>query len=231
MLPARFELVVTSSPRHHAGQATITPITPTASHWGLITAGAVQSEQQRTLADARATDAAVQACTSMDPSLKSEWADFLAGLTTWCNTPIVNFWTPWMPSNAVVVTGDTGDTMVAWEAQLANWQNTLATACASATASAAAAAAAAGQPPPPSVTFPPTFAQLTPTTPPGPPAPPSWLCSTLGMGCEASWADTLKWLAILGVAGLAAWYVGPLVVTMVGAAAGAVRKHAGEESR
>ena len=226
MLPARFELIVPLAPRHHAGQSSITPIAPTSSHWGMITAGAVQAEQQRTLASAQATDVAVQACASMSQTLKQEWADFFAGLTVWCSTPIVNFWTPWMASNAVVVTGDTGDTMVAWEAQLANWQNTLAAACAASTASAAAAATAAGQPPPEDVIFPPGLAQLTPSTPVGPPATPSWLCQTLGMGCETTWADTLKWVAILGVAGLVAWYAGPLVVTMVGAAAGAVRKRA-----
>lgn len=228
MLPARFELIVPSSPRHHVGQ-TITPITPTSSHWGLITAGAVQAEQQRTLASAQSTDVAVHACTSMDPSLKAGWADFLTGLTTWCSTPIVNFWTPWMASNALVVTGDVGDTMMAWEAQLASWQQQLASACAASTAAAAATTPPGGTPPA-QVTFPPGLTQLvSPGGSSTPPSTPSWLCQTFGMGCETTWADTIKWVAILGVAGLAAWYVGPLVVTMVGAAAGAVRKPVGEE--
>ena len=229
MLPARFELVVPPLRRHHVGQSSITPITPSSGHWGLITAGAVQAEQQRTLVSALATDVAVQACTSMDPSLKTSWANFLVGLTAWCNTPIANFWTPWMDSKAIVVTGDTGETMMAWEGQLASWQQQLATACAASTAAAAATTPPGGTPPA-QVTFPPGITQLVPPGGnPAPPATPSWLCQTLGMGCETTWADTLKWAAILGVAGLVAWYAGPLVVTMVGAAAGAVRKHTGQE--
>lgn len=228
MLPATFLIDVQVPALQRAGA--ITPIQPRPMHWGLITAGNVQAEQARTLASAQATDVAVQACTSMSDTLKTAWADFLAGLTTWCNTPMVNVWTPWMPANAVVVTGDTGQTMMAWEAQLEGWQQALAASCASSTAAAAATAAAAGQPPPPEVTFPPELAQLAPTSPNSPPTTPSWLCTTIGMGCEeTSWADTVKWLAILGVVGLGAWYAGPLIVTMVGAAAGAVRERAGGE--
>ncbi len=190
----------------HAGQAP-PPIQPTPSHWGLITAGDVQAEQQRTLTSAQGTDQWVQACATMDPTTKAEWATFLAGLTTWCTTPMVNIWTPWMASNAVVVTGDTGDTMMAWEAQLANWQAQLATACPQAPGPA-----------------PPGIAQYNPPGPGGA-TPPSWLCTTFGIGCEeSSWASTIKWLAILGVIGVTVWYTGPLIATLVGAASTAVRR-------
>lgn len=99
------------------------------SHFGIITAGDVIAEQQRTLASANATNQAVQGCTTMDAGTKSQWAAFYAAITVWCNTPIINFWTPWAPDNSVVVTGDTGDTMMAYEAQLQAWQQKIAGAC------------------------------------------------------------------------------------------------------
>jgi hypothetical protein len=105
---------------------------PTPSHWGIITAGAVQAEQQRTLASAQATDQAVQACAAMSDGEKANWATFYAGLKTWCTTPIVNFWAPWNPDNAIVVTGDTGSTMMSYEAELAAWQQRIAGKCANA---------------------------------------------------------------------------------------------------
>jgi hypothetical protein len=106
-------------------------------HWGIITAGDVQAEQARTLASAQATNQTVQACTTMDAASKSEWNTFYQDLTNWCNTPIVNVWTPWLPSNAVVVTGDTGDTMMAYEGQLQAWQQKIAGFCKSASPSLA----------------------------------------------------------------------------------------------
>jgi hypothetical protein len=94
----------------------------------IITAGAVQAEQARTLTSAQTTNGGVQACTSLDPATRAGWAAFYAGLVAWCNTPIVNF--PWEgPSNAVVVTANTGDTMLAWETQLTAWQQRLAGKC------------------------------------------------------------------------------------------------------
>jgi hypothetical protein len=105
----------------------VVPATP--SHWGIITAGDVEAEQARTLESAQQTDIAVQTCTTLDPTVKSQWATFLAALTVWCKTPIVNVWTPWMASNAIVVDADTGDTMMSWEAQLQTWQQTLAKTC------------------------------------------------------------------------------------------------------
>ena len=99
------------------------------SHWGVITAGDVQAEQARTLSSAQTTNQSVQACTTMDATTKQEWATFYDSLVKWCNTPIVNLWTPWNPDNAVVVTGDTGDTMMAYEAQLQAWQKRIATIC------------------------------------------------------------------------------------------------------
>ncbi len=101
------------------------------SHFGIITAGDVQAEQTRTLASAQATDQAVQTCATIDPSVKQQWATFLASLTGWCKTPVVNIWTPWMPSNAIVVTGDTGDTMLSYETQLQAWQQKIAGLCVS----------------------------------------------------------------------------------------------------
>lgn len=99
------------------------------SHLGVITAGDVQAEQARTLASAQTTDQAVQMCTTMDAATKAQWATFYTTLVQWCNTPIVNFWTPWNASNAIVVTGDTGDTMMAYEAQLQAWQQKVAGLC------------------------------------------------------------------------------------------------------
>jgi hypothetical protein len=52
----------------------------------------------------------------------------------------------------------------------------------------------------------------------------SWLCRTLGVGCATSAADAIKWAAILGVVGVAAWYLGPLIATVAGVGAGAIRK-------
>ncbi len=215
ILPRRFEIVVASAPpAQHTGRV-----------WGLITAGDVQAEQARTLASAQATDLAVQACTSMDATTKATWGLFFADLTRWCKTPIVNFWTPWMPANAVVVTGDTGDTMMAYEGGLATWQGNLAKTC----PQSPTAIVPAGNPPvaAPPVNFPPSLAPFNPAGN-APPGPPSWLCTTLGVGCDqGSWADAAKWIAILGVVGLTAWYAGPLIVTMVGATAGAIRKRVG----
>jgi hypothetical protein len=99
------------------------------SHWGIITAGDVQAEQARTLASAQTTDQAVQACTTMDAATKSEWATFYGTLTAWCQTPVVNFWTPFLSTGTVVVTGDTGDTMMAYETQLQAWQQKIAGIC------------------------------------------------------------------------------------------------------
>ena len=106
-----------------------TVFVPTSSHYGILTAGSVQAEQARTLTAAQTTDACVQSCSSLDPTTKAQWGIFMAGLTVWCQTPVVNVWTPWMPSNAVVVTADTGDTMMSWEAQLQGWQQRLSASC------------------------------------------------------------------------------------------------------
>jgi hypothetical protein len=78
-----------------------------------------------------------------------------------------------------------------------------------------------------------------PVNPPGPPTPAgpqgSWLCTTFGINCSPStpstddgtdWPTALKWGAILGLALVAAWYVGPLIATLAGVGAGAVRKRA-----
>jgi len=99
------------------------------STWGIITAGDVQAEQARTLASAQGTDQGVQGCAALDAPTRAAWQTFLAALTVWCQTPMVNVWTPWIADNAVVVTGDTGNTMLAWESALTAWQQRLSGPC------------------------------------------------------------------------------------------------------
>ncbi len=88
----------------------------------IVTASDIESEQARTLASANATDLAVQSCTTLDDGTKAQWALFLAELRDFCSRPVCNFWYPWMPSNCLMATASTGDTMVAHEAQLVGWQ-------------------------------------------------------------------------------------------------------------
>jgi len=99
------------------------------SHWGIITAGDVEAEQARTLSSAQTTDQAVQACTTIDVATKQQWATFLAALTKWCKTPVANIWAPWLSGDTIIVTGDTGDTMMAYETQLQAWQQKVAGLC------------------------------------------------------------------------------------------------------
>lgn len=104
------------------------------SHWGIITAGDVMAEQQRTLASAQQLNTDIQNCATLDAGTRAAWQTFYAGLTAWCQTPIVNFWTPFIPDNAIVVTGDTGNTMLAWESQLTAWQQRVSKTCANVSA-------------------------------------------------------------------------------------------------
>jgi hypothetical protein len=100
------------------------------STWGIITAGDVMAEQARTLTSAQQLDADIANCPSLDAGTLAAWKIFYAGITAWCKTPIINIWTPWAPPNSVVVTGDTGDTMLSWETQLTAWQQRVAKTCA-----------------------------------------------------------------------------------------------------
>lgn len=64
----------------------------------------------------------------------------------------------------------------------------------------------------------------------------SWLCTTLGINCgsgsspsdssSVGWPDALKWMAILGIGAMVVWYIGPLIATIAGVGAGAIRKRA-----
>ena len=92
----------------------------------------IVAEQKRTLANAQATDAAVQSCTGLDASTKAQWAAFYTQLTYFCNLPVYNFWWPWMPSEYLLANGNTGNTMLAYEAQLQAWQQRIAHLCPSA---------------------------------------------------------------------------------------------------
>jgi hypothetical protein len=95
----------------------------------IVTASDIEAEQSRVLASANATDAAVQACTTIDAPTKSEWSLFVTGLKDFCSRPVCNFWYPWMPSNCLMATANTGDTMLAWEANLTAWQVRVAKLC------------------------------------------------------------------------------------------------------
>lgn len=77
---------------------------------------------------------------------------------------------------------------------------------------------------------PPPTSPQTPAVPAGQPTG-SWLCRTLGWGCGGSssddgsdWSGTLKWVAIAAVVCVGAWYLGPLIYTVAGVGAGAIRK-------
>ena len=112
----------------------MTDVTPTPSHWGLITAADVEAEQQRTLAQANIDNTAVQACIAsgaVDAVTGQQWTTFFTNLTAFCQKQIYNFpWpTTWGNSNDVIVTGDTGETMMAYEAQLVAWENKLRPKC------------------------------------------------------------------------------------------------------
>ena len=104
---------------------------PTPSHLGIITAGAVAAEQARTLAAAQADNAAIQACTGIDAATKAAWNTFYAALTAWCQKTVYNLPWPWewFDSNGVLVSGDTGETMMSYEAQLIAWERKLAPSC------------------------------------------------------------------------------------------------------
>ena len=65
----------------------MTDVTPTPSHWGLITAADVEAEQQRTLAQANIDNTAVQACIAsgaVDAVTGQQWTTFFTNLTAFC---------------------------------------------------------------------------------------------------------------------------------------------------
>lgn len=88
----------------------------------IITAGDIEQEQQRTLATAIGVDVAVKACTTLDATTLTEWNDFYTGLKTFCTQPVCNFWYPGMPTNCIMATASSGDTMMSWEKELQAWQ-------------------------------------------------------------------------------------------------------------
>lgn len=94
----------------------------------VVFASDVAAEQARTLSNAQATDAAVQSCTALDATTKSEWAAFYGQLTRFCQTPVYNFPRPWV-SNYLLADGNTGNTMLAYESQLQAWQQRISALC------------------------------------------------------------------------------------------------------
>lgn len=88
----------------------------------IVTASDIEAEQARVLASAKEADQAVQACTGLDTGTKSQWDTFYASLTAFCQQPVCNFWYPGMPSNCLMATANTGDTMLAWANELQAWQ-------------------------------------------------------------------------------------------------------------
>ena len=74
----------------------------------------------------------MQSCTTIDATTKQEWTVFYAGLVSFCQQPVCSFWYPWMPSNCLMATANTGDTMLAYEKMLLAWQQRIAAVCANA---------------------------------------------------------------------------------------------------
>jgi hypothetical protein len=221
-LPSRFELVVTPP----SGRAQRIHMTGAVN-----TAGAIQTLLTQVSAAMDATDAAVSGCTSMAPTDITTWQGLYSGWQTFnqslsgclSNVPADQYAPPDVQciSSFGLNWGTAYSQLQSYQQDTVTWQNRVKAAC------------PAFQPAPTPTPSGPT----SPTTPGGGGggAPQqSWLCTSLGLNCQSGdsggssvgWPDAIKWGAILGLGLLVVWYVGPLIATVAGVGAGAIRKRA-----
>jgi len=161
-----------------------------------------------TSAQIRALDAAISACPGISAADRTAWTGYKQGWTTGSGSwaQVKSSTTPRLPFTyltELLAVDKTYNAMLAVSQQVPTWWAKLQTAGCNAT-------------PPPGI---PTSGQC------------GWFDSMLGR-CSAptaspEWASAFKWVAILGIVGLAAWYLGPLV----SAAAGAFAHDTGSRSR
>jgi len=99
----------------------------------IVSASDIDAEKKRTLASAQVTDQAIQSCSTIDATTKTEWTTFYAGLTAFCSAPTCNFyWYPGIPSGCTIATANAGDSMLALENMLSAWQKRIGAICANA---------------------------------------------------------------------------------------------------
>ncbi len=225
-LPRQFELVVVPAPAVAGGMVHMTG--------AMNTAGDIQTLQAQVSAAMGATDAAVGACAGMTATDRTTWQGLYSGWQAWNQTlsgclssvPATQYAPPDVQciSSFGINWGSAYSKLQGYQQDTATWQNRVKAACPS-------------YQPSPTPAPPGPQGPSSPSTPGGggaPPAVPSWLCSTFGIGCggaaspasQTTWADAIKWSAILGLGLVAAWYVGPLIATVAGVGAGAIRKRA-----
>jgi hypothetical protein len=84
------------------------------------TPGEMAAEQAKLLASAQATDTAAKACSAIPAATQTEWATWLAAVTTFCNqTPVLLLATS---SSEALTTGTRADQLQNYEAELKAWQ-------------------------------------------------------------------------------------------------------------
>ena len=221
-LPQHFEIVVAPSGRSSIEMT-----------GAVNTAGAIQTLLTQVSGAMDATDAAVSACASMAATDVTTWQGLYSGWQTFVqslsgclsNVPADQYAPPDVQciSSWGLNWGTAYSQLQSYQADTVTWQNRVKAACPAYKPS-----------PTPSPSGP-----SSPSTPGGGGgggAGPSesWLCTSLGINCSDSgsgapttgWPDAIKWGAILGLGLLVVWYVGPLIATIAGVGAGAIRKRA-----
>lgn len=211
-LPTRFEIVV--PPPAHRMEMT----------GASATSGEMQALEQQVSSAMDSANAAVLACPTMSPTAVTQWNGIYQAWQTWDANlqPCIQG----MPAGDVVppdiqCISSFGLTWASAYAKLnsylgtANsWQQQVKAACPN------------YNPPSPG-----------PSGQPSTPGGNSWLCATLGLGCSAptggsastsDWSTAVKWVAILGVVGLAAWYIGPFIAAAMGFGVSAIKRREAE---
>lgn len=225
-LPSRFELVVRpdASVRHHTG--------------GAVDEGTVVALDASIGGQIDATNTMVQACAAMAPADVEAWNGVYQAFQA-----VRSDWLAWKKQADSISAWDVVSTIAAkftngqfvdrYNAGV-NGQSFLEAARVTQTKATMACPSLQGTVPTPAPTPAPSTPSSSNTAPPTGPAG-SWLCTTFGINCtpaapsappSTGWPDAIKWGAILGLGLLAMWYVGPLIATIAGVGAGAIRKRA-----
>jgi hypothetical protein len=215
MLPSQFELqVVQSNPgigAHYAGPQHLA---------GAVTTDDIIALEQQVSAVMDATNVAVQGCAQMQQSDVTAWNGIYQEWQTWDGNlkPCIAYSGPSVSPPDLSCMMNFGWNWTSAQTQLnkyasqANaYQLRIKSAC-------------------------PSY-QPTPTPVPNPSGgggqSSSWLCKTFGWNCTTApagggtdWSTTIKWVAVFGIIAVAAWYIGPLIATVAGVGAGAIRKRA-----
>ena len=216
-LPSRFEIIVRPSGHTEMSGA-------------VNTAGAIQTLLTQVSGAMDATDAAVAACSSKAPTDVTTWQALYSGWQTFnqslaaCLSGVPT--DQYAPPDVQCIQswgmnwGTAYSQLQSYQQDTVTWQNRVKAAC-------------------------PAFNPSPAPTPPGPSSPntpggggggapsQSWLCTTLGINCSnadgtpaTGWPEAIKWTAVLGIGLIAVWYLGPLIATIAGVGAGAIRKRA-----